>query len=83
MEVEGDHLNNIKVYIHKQLPALHVTNVDAMARASIVESMLTTSRDDQAVHLAIQIFDRYYSHVDSLKALPAVKVASISMTLAM
>lgn len=54
-----------------------------MARASIVESMLTTSRDAQAVHLAIQIFDRYYSHVDSLKALPAVKVASISMTLAM
>lgn len=83
MEVEGAHLSNIQVYIRKQLPALHVTNLDANARATIVESILTSTRDAQADHLAIQIFDRYYSEVDSLNALPAQTVASTSQALAM
>ena len=48
-----------------------------------MDVMLTSSHDAHAAHLAIEIFNRYYSEVDSLNALPAETVASISLRLVM
>ncbi|CAA7020776.1 unnamed protein product [Microthlaspi erraticum] len=88
VEIDGDYLNNIQIYIRKQLPPLSVTGVDANVRAQIIDEMIRSTISGfvppLAVHLAVQLLDQYFaSNSQAVKALNPHTVASSALSIAM